>query len=433
MQTSMENLSSLERRLSISVPQNEIEAEVETRLKRLARTVKLHGFRPGKVPFKIVAQTYGPQVRQEVLGDTVQRSFSEAVREQNLKVAGMPRFEAGSAESASGHFQYTATFEVYPEVVLADLSAAIVERPATQVTGQDVENTLEILRKQRVVFEPVERTAAGGDQAVISYVGTLEGKEFEGGKGTEVPVVLGEGRLLADFESQLTGMKSGDSKSFELTFPADYHGKDVAGKTAKFEVTVTRVAAPKLPELDAEFAKSLGIGDGDLGKMRGEVRANLERELKRRIESKVKEQVMDALLKSATVELPKALVEMEIGRLAQGARHDLEARGLKAEGLELPPQLFEEQAKRRVGLGLVIAELVKAHSLQAKPEQVRAVVEDFAQSYEQPTDVVRWYYSQPERLNEAEALVLEQNVVAWVLEKAKVVDKAVPFDDLMRK
>ena len=433
MQTSIENLGSLERRLSISVPQNEIEAEVETRLKRLAPTVKLHGFRPGKAPYKVVAQTYGLQVRQEVLGDTVQKSFGEAVREQNLKVAGMPRFEAKSIDAGSGQFEYTATFEVYPEVALGDISAAIVERPAAEITPQDVDNTIEILRKQRVVFEPVERAAASGDQVVISYTGSIGGKEFDGGKAAEMPVVLGEGRLLADFESQLVGMKAGESKTFELTFPADYHGREVAGKAASFDVTVSRVAAPKLPEVDAEFAKSLGVEDGNLDRMRAEVRANLERELKRRVDSKLREQVMEMLLQSATVELPKALVEMEIERLAQDFLQNMGMHGQQGKQPPPPPQLFEAKAKRRVRLGLVIGELAEAHGLHAKPEQVRAIVEDFAQSYEQPAEVMKWYYAKPERLNEAGALALEQNVVAWVLEKAKVVDKPVVFDDFMRK
>lgn len=419
--------------MSVSVPQNEIETEVEIRLKRLARTVRLHGFRPGKAPYRIVAQTYGSQVRQEVLGDTVKKSFSEAVREQNLKVVGMPRFEPKTVDPKSEQFEYTATFEVYPEVTLGDIAAATVERPAVEIAPQDVDNTLQILRKQRAVFEPVEREAASGDQVVISYTGTIDGAEFAGGKGTDMPVVLGEGRLLADFESELAGMKSGESKTFELTFPPDYHGKEVAGKTAKFEVAVASVAISRLPEMDTEFAKSLGVEDGNLDKMRGEVRANLERELKRRVEFKIKEQVMDALLKSATVEVPKALIEREAEHLAQEAQRDLDARGIKTHGFALPLQLFEEQAKRRMSLNLIVAEMVKAHGLQAKPEQVRSVVEDFAQSYEQPAEVVKWHYDEPGRLDEAEAVALEQNVIAWVLEQAKVVDKPVAFEELMRK
>lgn len=432
MQTSLETLGSLERRLSVSVPQNEVEAEVEIRLKRLARTARLHGFRQGKAPYRIVAQTYGSRVREEVLGDTVKKSFGEAVREQSLKVVGMPRFEPKTLDPKAEQFEYTATFEVYPEVTLGDLAAATIERPAVEITPQEVDHTLQTLRKQRVVFEPVERGAANGDQVAISYTGTIDGAEFPGGKGADMPV-LGEGRLLPGFESQLVGMKRGESKAFELSFPPDYHGKEVAGKTAHFEVTVENVSAPRLPELDAEFAKSLGVEDGDLDKMRAEVRANLERELKRRIEFKTKEQVMDALLNSTTVEVPKAMVEGEAGRLAEEMRRNFEARDIQAQGFSLPPKLFEKEAKRRVSLNLIIAEMVKAHGLQAKPEQVRSVVEDFAQSYEQPEEVVKWHYAEPGRLDEAESVALEQNVIAWVLEQAKVVDKPVEFDELMRK
>lgn len=433
MQTSLENLGPLERRLNVAVPQDQIEAEVETRLKRLTRTVKLHGFRPGKVPFKIVAQQYGQQVRQEVLGDTLQRSFTETVKAQNLKVAGYPRFEAKPAEENATQFEYSATFEVYPEVILGDLTQASVERPDTQVGDADVAKTLEILRKQRTRYEPAERTAANGDQVSISYAGTIDGADFDGGKADNFTVVLGEGRLLPGFETQLAGMNAGETKRFELTFPEDYHGKEVAGKTAVFQVTLNHVAEPRLPEVDVEFAKSLGVEDGDLDKMRAEIRANLEREIKRRVQVKVKEKVMEALLETSKLELPKALVEMEIQRLMHGARRDLESRGIKVNEMPLPRDLFEEQAKRRVSLGLILAELVKVHGLEVKPDQVRVVVEDFAQSYEHPAEVVKWYYSAPERLNEAEALALEENVVNWVLAQAKVVDKSTPFDELMGK
>lgn len=433
MQTSLENLGPLERRLNIAVPQDQVEAEVETRLKRLIRTVKIHGFRPGKVPYKIVAQHYGEQVRQEVLGDTLQKSFTETVRAQNLKVAGYPRFEAKPAGENAAQFEYSATFEIYPDVILGDLTQASIERADTQVGDADVDKTIEILRKQRTRFEPAERAAANGDQVVINYRGTIDGTEFDGGKADNVTVVLGEGRLLAGFEARLVGMKTGETGQFELTFPEDYHGKEVAGKTAVFEVAVNQVGAPRLPEVDAEFAKSLGVEDGDLGRMRSEIKANLEREIKRRVQVKVKEKVMDVLIDTSKLELPKALLEMEIQRLMHGARRDLESRGIKMNDMPLPRDLFEEQANRRVTLGLILAELVKVHGLEAKPDQVRAVVEDFAQSYEHPGEVVKWYYAVPERLNEAEALALEENVVNWVLGQAKVVDKPTPFDELMGK
>lgn len=429
MQTHLENLGRLKRRLDVTVPRTQIDSEIANRLKRIARTAKMHGFRPGKVPMKVIEQTYGPQVRQEVLGDAVQRTFAEAVREQNLRVAGFPAFEAkGDGEAAE--FQYSATFEVYPDVAIGDVAAATIERPVHEVTEADVDSTIEVLRNQRVAYEPAERPAAAGDRVVIDYRGTIDGAAFDGGTASGFPVVLGQGRLLPDFEAALTGMRAGESKSFPLTFPDDYHGKDVAGKAAVFEVTVTAVEGPRLPSVDAEFAKSLGVADGDVAKMRSEVRANVEREVKRRVQARIKEQVMDALIGAATLELPQALVDAERRRLAEGARQDLAARGVNVEGAPIPTDLFEQQAQRRVKLGLILAEVVKANGLHAKPEQVRAVVEDFAQSYEHPEEVVKWYYAKAERLNDAEALALEDNVVNWVLSRARVTDKPVTFEEL---
>lgn len=431
MQTRLETLGPLKRRLDLLLPQNEIETEVENRLKRLTRTVKLHGFRPGKVPYKLVAQQYGPQVRQEVLGETLQKGFAQAVREQNLRVAGFPRFEVKAASPASAQVEASATFEVYPEVVLGDLSAVAIERPVLEVGPEHVDKTIAILRKQRAVFEPVDRPAAPGDRVVIDYRGSLEGQELSGATARDLRVVLGEGRLLPDFEARIVGLGQGQSKAFELTFPADYHDQQVAGKTVAFELTVKGVEATKLPEVDAEFAKSLGVEDGDLAKMRAEVKANLEREVKRRIQTRIKEQVMQALLAQVQLDLPRALVEAEIQRLAHAARHDLEARGIRVGSASLPPEAFEEQAQRRVKLGLILAELVAAHKLHAKPEQVRSMVEDFAQSYERPEEVVKWYYAEPQRLSDVEALVLEENVVSWVLGNARVVEKRIAFEDLM--
>ncbi len=433
MQTSLETLGALERRLNVSVPQGQIEAEVENRLKRLARTARVAGFRPGKVPMKIVTQQYGAQVRQEVLGETLQRSFSEAVQTQKLRVAGYPRFEPRAGEGAGEGFEYSATFEVYPEVQLGDVGAAGIERPLLTVGEAEVDKTIEVLRKQRVRYAPAARPAASGDQVTLDFRGTVDGAEFPGGTGQDMALVLGEGRLLADFEKQMAGMSAGEGKTFELTFPQDYHGKEVAGKTAVFEVSLKQVAGPELPAVDAEFARALGIADGDLGKMRAEVRGNLEREVKRRVHARIKEQVMQALIDTTRLELPKALVEMEGQQLAENMKRDLEMRGVRSQGVGLPPEMFREQAERRVRLGLILSEVVKANELHARPEQVRAIVEDFAQSYEHPQEVVRWYYEAPERLRDAEALALEDNVVAWVQSRARVTDKQVDFDEFMGK
>lgn len=432
MQANLETLGQLERRLSVAVPMDEIDSEVENRLQRLTRTVKLHGFRPGKVPYRVVVQQYGGQVRQEVLGDTLEKSFGEAIRQQNLKVAGYPKFEAKPLPEGAGHFEYSATFEVYPEVVVGDVSKATITRPALEVGEAEIDKTLEIMRKQRADYEPAARAAATGDRLTMNYRGTIDGKEFSGSAAQDSSVVLGEGRLLPDFEKQLAGMKNGESKTFELRFPDDYHGKEVAGKTASFEVTLTQVAAPKLPEIDAEFAKSLGVADGDLAKMRAEIRANLEREVKIRLKNRIKDQAMQALLDATKIEVPKALVETEIQRMQAQARQDLAARGIPVkDDMPIPAEVFEKQAQHRVNLGLILAEVVRANNLHAKPEQVRAVVDEQAQSYEHPEEVVKWFYQSPERLRDIESMVLEDNVVAWVLAAAKVEDKAIAFDELM--
>jgi trigger factor len=432
MQANLENLGTLERRLSIAVPMTEIDHEVDTRLKRLSRTVKMHGFRPGKVPMKVVAQQYGPQVRQEVLGDTLQRTFGEAVRQQNLKVAGYPKFEPKPFGDGASEFEYSATFEIYPEVQLGAIAGTKISRPQLTVADAEVDRTIEIMRKQRVTYDAADRAAENGDRVTMSYRGTIDGVEFQGGKAENQQVVLGEGRLLPDFEAALVGMKTGDSKSFELKFPDDYHGKDVAGKTATFEVSVSEVGAPKLPEVDGEFAKSLGVADGDIGKMRDEIKANLDREVASRLKARVKDQVMQALLDSTKVDVPKSLIASEVDRLRELTKQDFAARGMPMrDDMPLPAEMFEKQAERRVNLGLILAEVVKTNGLQAKPEQVRAIVEEQAQSYENPQEVVRWYYQSPERLREIESMVLEDNVVEWALSAAQVEDTAVAFDELM--
>jgi len=432
MQANLETLSALERKLSVSLPATDIDHEVESRLKRLSRTVKMHGFRPGKVPLKVVEQHYGTQVRQEVLGDAMQRSFGEAVRQQNLRVAGYPKFEVAPRSDGAVEFQYSATFEIYPEVTVGDIAGKAIERPALEVGEAEVDKTIEILRKQRARYEPVERAAQTGDRVTIDFRGSLDGADFPGSSGKGQQTVLGEGRLLPDFESSVTGMKPGETKAFDVRFPGDYHGREVAGKTARFEVTVGEVAAPGLPEVDAGFAKSLGVADGDVAKMRAEIRANLEREVKAKLKSRLRDQVMQALLDATRIEAPRSLVGIEIERLQAGARQELAARGVKVtQETPLPAYLFEQQARRRVTLGLILGELVKMHNLVPKPEQVRRMVEEQAESYERPDEVVKWFYAAPERLRDIESAALEDNVVAWALGVARVTDRKIDFDDLM--
>ncbi|HVW65613.1 MAG TPA: trigger factor [Nitrosospira sp.] len=431
MQSNIEDLGALERRLSVSVPQEKIEAEVENRLKKLAHTARIHGFRPGKVPLKIVTQQYGPQVRQEVLGDVLKKNFSEAVRERNLRVAGYPRFEPKQAEGKTSDFEFSAIFEVYPEVVLGDLAHVRIEKPVVKVMESDIDQTVETLRKQRVQYEPADRPAVAGDRINIDYHGLVDGADFAGGKAENFTLVLGEGRLLKDFETPLIGMSAGQSKTFEVAFPADYHGKEVAGKAVTFEVRLNGVESSTLPDVDEEFARALGVADGDVQKMRREIEANLGREVSQRVKMRAKEQVMQALLDSTEILAPKALVEMEAERLRQDARKDLASRGMSAKNMALPPDLFQERAQRRVSLGLILGELVKAHGLHPKAEQVRAVVEDLSQSYENPAEVVKWHYAEPDRLHDVESAVLEDNVVVWVLDQVTVEDRPMTVDELM--
>ena len=403
----------------------DIERQVDERLKRLAKNARMPGFRPGRVPLKLIQQTYGSQVRSEVLSDAVQKSFTDVVKEAKLRVAGYPRIERKT------DFEFSATFEIYPEVKVGDLGAATVERPQVTVDDAAVDKTIEILRKQRTRYEPAERPARDGDRLTVDFGGTIDGAEFPGGKGENFVFILGEGRMLPEFESAARGMSPGEAKTFALAFPADYHGKEVAGKTASFAMTVKKIDEPRVPELDAEFAKALGVTDGDVAKMRAEVRANVEREVKKRIEGRVKDQALQALLGATPLEVPKSLIAMEASSMAERAVADLKSRGVDPQQVPLNQQAFEETARRRVALGLVIAELARAENLQPKPAEVRALVEQEAQSYESPAEVVKWFYMQPQRLSEMEALALEGNVVKWVLSKAKVLDKPVAFDELM--
>ena len=423
--------SALERRLDLSVAIADLEKEVDQRLRKIGKTVKMPGFRPGKVPSHIVKQQYGAQAYHEAVNAAVEKAFGETVKAQELRVAGYPRIEEKKGESET-QLEFTAVFEVYPEVKLGELKDVEIERSTLEVGASDLQNTLDVLRKQRVSYEPVDRAAAKGDRVTIDFLGKKDGEPFQGGQANDYPFVLGEGTMLADFEAAVTGLKVGESKSFEMTFPADYHAKDLAGQAVTFDISVKEVREAILPEIDGEFAKALGIGDGDVDKMRAEIETNLKREVKKRLQAKVKDQVMDALLKVNPIEVPTALVEMEIERLMQNARQEMEQRGgAKMKNFPMQREWFADQAKRRVSLGLILSEAVKTNNLQAKPDQIKSIVEEAAQSYEHPEEVVRWYYAHPQRLSEIEGVAIEDNVVAWALSSAKVVDKAIAFDDLM--
>lgn len=432
MQTTLETLGQLERRLNVAVPLAEIEGEVQKRLSRLARTVKMAGFRPGHVPLKVIAQQYGPQVRSDVISEAVRKGFDDAVREKNLRVAGFPRIEPRSgADSASEALEFSAVFEVFPEVSIGDLSTVKVERPVVEIQPSDIDRTLEVLRKQRAVWVAAERPAADGDRVIVDFTGRIDGVEFAGGQAKDFPIQLGEGRMLPEFEAALAGVRPDDRKTFTLRFPDDYHGKDVAGKTAEFDLAVKDVSSPKLPPLDDAFAKAFGIASGRLDDLRNEVASNLALELKRKVESRLKEQVFGALRSRAEFALPNSMIESEAQGMMERMTRDLVQQGMKPEDVKLAPEMFRKQAEDRVALGLAVGELVRAQGLAARPDQVKALVTEAAQTYEQPEAVVRWHYEKPERLNEFEALAVERNVVDWVLGRVDVVDKPVPFETFM--
>lgn len=433
MAVTVETLEKLERRITLTLSADALRNEVESRLKRLAKTVKADGFRPGKVPLSVVAQRYGHSVQYEVMNDKVGEAFSKAANEAQLRVAGVPRISEKDG-APEGEIAFDATFEVYPEVKIGDLSAVEVERVSSEVDDAAIERTLEILRKQRRTFaqRPAGEAAADSDRVTIDFEGKIDGVPFEGGAAQGFQFILGEGRMLEAFEKAVRGMKVGESKTFPLQFPEDYQGKEVAGKEADFLVTLTKVEAQHLPEVDDAFAKSLGIADATVEGLRADVRKNLEREIKFRVVGRNKAAVMDALVGAAELELPKALVQNEIDRLVDSARADLKQRGVKdADKAPIPAEMFQAQAEKRVRLGLVVAELVRAHTLQATMEQLTAHIEEMAQSYEKPEEVKRWYFGDRQRMSEVEAVVIENNVTDFVLRQAQVKDKPVAFDELM--
>ncbi|TSE26487.1 Trigger factor [Tepidimonas sediminis] len=433
MAVNVETLDKLERRITLELPLEAIRKEVDARLKRLQRQVRMDGFRPGKVPLSVVAQRYGYSVQYEVMNDQVGQAFADAVAEAQLRVAGQPRIteKEGAPE---GMVAFEAVFEVFPDVKLGDLSALELERLESSVDEAAVERTLEILRKQRRTFSPRAEgePAQDGDRVTIDFEGKIDGEPFAGGKASDFAFVLGEGQMLPEFENAVRGMKVGESKTFPLAFPQDYQGREVAGKTADFLVTVKKIEQQQLPEVDEAFVKSVGIEAGTEAALREDIRRNLERELKFRLQARNKTTALEALAKAAVLDLPKAAVEAEIDRLVEGARQDLKQRGIKdADKAPIPRELFKEQAERRVRLGLVVAELIKTHDLRATDEQVEAHLRELASSYEYPEEVVRWYKADPQRLGEIQAIVLENNVADFIFAQAKVTPKVVTFAELM--
>ncbi len=433
MAVNVETLEKLERKVTLTLPINAIETEVDTRLKRLARQVKIDGFRPGKVPAKVVAQMYGASVQYEVMNDKVGEAFAAVAVEAQLRVAGAPQISQKDG-AAEGEMAFEAVFEVYPEVKMGDLATVEVEKVTADVTEEAIDKTVDILRKQRRTF--AQRAAADaavdGDRATIDFLGSIDGVPFEGGKADGFQFILGDGQMLKEFEDAVRGMKSGESKTFPLAFPEDYHGKDVAGKTADFLVTVHKVEAANLPEVDESFVKTLGVNEPTVEALRADIRNNLEREVKNRLQARNKVAAMDAMVAKAELDLPKAPVQAELDRMADAARADLKQRGIKdADKAPIPDDIFRPQAERRVRLGLVVAELVRTEKLDATREQIEAHINEMAAAYERPADVVKWYTDDQQRMSEVEAVVIENNVTAFILAKAKVTEKAVDFDELM--
>jgi len=433
MTVTVETLEKLERKITLSLPVSTIQTEVDARLKKLARNVKMDGFRPGKVPMNVVAQRYGYSVQHEVLNDKVGEAFANAANEAKVRVAGQPRIteKEGAPE---GELAFDAVFEVYPDVKLADLSGVELEKVTAEVSDAAIDKTVDILRKQRRTFAQrgLGDAAVDGDRVTIDFEGKIDGEPFSGGKAEDFQFLVGEGQMLKEFEDAVRGMKSGESKTFPLAFPEDYHGKDVAGKTADFLVTVKKIESAHLPEVNDALAKSLGVADATVDGLRADIRKNLEREVKFRLLSRNKAAAMEALVSKAELDLPQSIVQSEVDRLKEGARADLKQRGIKdADKAPIPDDIFRPQAEQRVRLGLVVAELVRDNELHAKPEQIRAHIEEMASSYERPEDVIRWYYGDNQRLAEVEAVVIESNVAEYVLSKAKVTEKAISFEELM--
>ncbi len=431
MQPTVQTLEGLERQVDLVVSLEDIEKEVKTQLQRVARTAKVQGFPPGNAPLAVVERSHGPSVRYDVLNQKVAQAFDETVKAADLRVAGAPAIEPKEG-AAEGTVAFTAKFEVFPEITLPDFAALEVTRVTTEVGQAEVDGTLDILRKQRATYDKVERAAQDDDRVTVDFVGKIDGVEFAGGKADNFPFVLGQGRMLAEFEAAAKGLKAGEEKTFPLTFPEDYQGKEVAGKTAEFTITMKEVAAPVLPEVDAEFAKSLGQADGDVAKLKEEILKNIEREAKARALARTKSNVFDALAKASTFDVPKALVNDDVNTRVAQAREELKMRGMpNADQFPIPAETFAPESERRVRLGLLVGDIVEQLKLRPTMEQVRARIEEIAQNYEKPEEVVAYYLSNAQSRADMENVVLEDNVIEFVLSKAKVTESKVDFKEIM--
>lgn len=430
MQVSVETTNGLERKMTVVIEEERLSSVIDGRLQDMTKTVKVKGFRPGKVPLKIVKQQYAEQVRQEVVGDVLQSTLYEAIGQEKLNPAGQPRVDSIKSDPGKG-MEYTALFEVYPEVKLGDLSKETIEKPITELTDSDVADMLETVRGQHKEWVSVERAAKDGDQLNINFKGMIDGELFAGGEANDMAIELGSGRMIKGFEEGLIGAKSGDDVVLNVTFPDDYHAKELAGKPVQFDTHINKVEESKLPELDDDFAKKLGIKDASVESMHKEIKASMQLELDTRLTTKTKTAVMDALINAHDFEVPKAMVEEESEAIKKNMIENLKQQGMQDQGMEINASMFADQAIRRVKLGLIMSEIVKSEKIEADEDSVKKKVEEIAAPYEQPQQVVDYYNADKQRLAEVRALVTEEQVVDWAMEKSKVVDKSVSFKEIM--
>ncbi len=430
MQVSVESEGGLQRKLTVAVPEDTIEQAVQTRLQNLTRTAKIKGFRSGKVPLKVVKQHYGIQVRQEVLGEVIQSSFYEAVSREKLRPASSPNISTQQAEFGQG-LEYTATFEVYPEIQVADISGVTIEKQVSDIADSDLDEMIDTIRKQQIQWDVVDKVAETGDQITVDFKGIIDGEAFDGGTGQDMSVEIGKGSMIKGFEEGLVGLKLDDEKTLELTFPEEYHAKNLAGKDVQFEIKVKNVKAAKLPEIDEEFAKAMGIADGNIEKMREAVKNNMQRELDARMKSSVKQAVMDKLLETNKIDIPEALIQEESQVLLKQMQSNLTQQGMQQSQLSLDASMFKGQAEKRVALGLIMTELVKQQQIKADADKVRNFIEEMASTYDKPEDVIKWYYGDKQRMAEVESIVMEEQIVDWVLGQSNIEEKAVSFNKMM--
>ncbi len=431
MATAVETLSNLERRITVKVPVEPLQKEMSTRFQRLTRTAKVPGFRPGKAPLKMIEQQYGPQVKEEVFAEAIETSFGQAIQENKLRVIGMPNIQHKPLNQVHEEFEYTATFEVFPEVTLGDFKAVSIEKPEAQITDKDVNKTIDVLLKQRSQFIESSDASAKGDRLTLTLTSFINDKQVETTGDKPIQIILGDDSRFAIFDDHLVGGKASESKTFEVNYPETHNPKELAGKKVQYNVNFILVAKPKLPEMNGQFAQSLGVADGNVDKMREEIKQSLEQELDKRVQIKLKEQVFTQLLDICKADLPKALINVEINRMAQSTYANLKQRGADLKQFKLEPSMFEDQAKKTCKLRLVLAEIVDKNSLRASPDQIKAMVNEFALNFDDTEEAIQWFYAEPSRLEEPTALATEVNVVEWFMTQCKVQNKKTTFDELM--